>query len=266
MEHMSIFIFLISFLSSIIGAISGIGGGVIIKPLLDSFGTLDISVISFLSGSTVLAMATITLIRARKSDVKLPRRIGTVLAFGGVIGGYGGKQIFDLILSNYNNGALVGFIQSILLLLMCIGVLTFTLNKDKIKPYNIKRNLFALITGIILGTAASFLGIGGGPINLAVLYFFFQMNSKTAALCSIYIIFFSQFTNLFFTIGTGNVPEMNYIHLVLMVTGGITGGYLGGLITKRITHKGVDHIFSGLLVVLIFICSRNIYLYGTQAF
>ena len=47
----------VSFLASIVGAICGIGGGVIIKPVLDAFGVLDVSAISFLSGCTVLAMS-----------------------------------------------------------------------------------------------------------------------------------------------------------------------------------------------------------------
>ncbi|MFR9254508.1 MAG: hypothetical protein ACLVJ6_02695 [Merdibacter sp.] len=45
--------FLISFGASIIGAICGIGGGIIIKPVMDAFGALDVSIINFLSGCTV---------------------------------------------------------------------------------------------------------------------------------------------------------------------------------------------------------------------
>ena len=44
---------LVSFGASIIGAICGIGGGVIIKPTLDAFGLLEVSAINFLSGCTV---------------------------------------------------------------------------------------------------------------------------------------------------------------------------------------------------------------------
>ena len=32
----------VSFLASIVGAVCGIGGGVIIKPVLDAFGVLDV--------------------------------------------------------------------------------------------------------------------------------------------------------------------------------------------------------------------------------
>ena len=58
---MYVIYFLICLGASILGAISGIGGGVIIKPVLDSLGTLNVSTISFLSGCTVLSMTTMTL-------------------------------------------------------------------------------------------------------------------------------------------------------------------------------------------------------------
>ena len=38
--------FLVSFLASIVGAICGIGGGVIMKPLLDATGILSVSAIN----------------------------------------------------------------------------------------------------------------------------------------------------------------------------------------------------------------------------
>ncbi len=62
---MSIIFFAVCFLASIVGAICGIGGGVIIKPVLDAFGVLDVKVISFLSGCTVLSMTTYSVLRSR---------------------------------------------------------------------------------------------------------------------------------------------------------------------------------------------------------
>ena len=43
---------IVSFFSSIVGAICGIGGGVIIKPVLDMLGMGSATTISFLSGCT----------------------------------------------------------------------------------------------------------------------------------------------------------------------------------------------------------------------
>ena len=53
---MILIVFLVCFLASVVGAVCGIGGGVIIKPTLDALGILDVSTISFLSGCTVLSM------------------------------------------------------------------------------------------------------------------------------------------------------------------------------------------------------------------
>ena len=59
--------FIISFGASIIGAICGIGGGVIIKPVLDASGALLPGTINFLSGCTVLAMTCYSVLRNRLS-------------------------------------------------------------------------------------------------------------------------------------------------------------------------------------------------------
>ena len=52
------------------------------------------------------------------------------------------------------------------------------------------------LVGLGLGMLSSFLGIGGGPINLLVLHYFFSMERKKAALNSLYIILFSQLCGL----------------------------------------------------------------------
>jgi uncharacterized membrane protein YfcA len=247
----------ISFLASIVGAISGIGGGVIIKPLLDSISSFDVSTISFLSGNTVLAMTTVTLLRNRKSSIVLNKRIGSLLALGGIIGGFLGKMLFDTIRNSQGQDRFIGGTQSLLLAIITTGVLFFTFYKEKISPHHNDSSFFCLIIGLILGGVASFLGIGGGPINLAVLYFFFSMDSKTAALSSIYIIFFSQLTNLIFTTLSGNIPTFDPMILTFMIGGGVGGGILGSHLSHRMTHRQVDKLFMGVMAVIICICIYN---------
>ena len=60
---MATLMFLIAMAASTIGSICGFGGGVIIKPIVDSLGLLPVSTVSFLSGCTALAMAVSSLIR-----------------------------------------------------------------------------------------------------------------------------------------------------------------------------------------------------------
>ncbi|MEG0579680.1 MAG: TSUP family transporter, partial [Niameybacter sp.] len=170
---MYIIYFLICLGASVLGAISGIGGGVIIKPVMDALGTLDVSVISFLSGCTVLSMTIMTLYRNRNSEVKIDKYKGTHLAIGAALGGLLGKQLFDMVKVLSGNANIAGAVQSFLLALVTIGVLLFTLKKAKIRPRQVESGILSLIIGFALGSLSAFLGIGGGPINLAVLYFCF---------------------------------------------------------------------------------------------
>lgn len=45
-------VFAIAFFASTIGVICGIGGGIIIKPVMDAVGAVDVATINFLSGCT----------------------------------------------------------------------------------------------------------------------------------------------------------------------------------------------------------------------
>ncbi|WMJ22809.1 sulfite exporter TauE/SafE family protein [Paludicola sp. MB14-C6] len=255
---MSILYFFISFLASTIGAISGIGGGVIIKPVLDATGTLSVSTISFLSGCTVLSMAIVSLFRNRKSGATLDLKRTTFLGIGAAGGGLLGKYLFDFIKTAVGNENIVGLIQAIVLIIMTIGVFFYVTFKDKIKAYDIYNKLFCLISGLALGLISSFLGIGGGPINIAILYFFFSMAPKTAALNSIYIILLSQITSLVFTLGTNNVPTFRTFVLITMIIGGISGALVGSKIVKKLTQKQVDFFFRILMLVIIAINIYNI--------
>ena len=86
----------ISFLASIVGAICGIGGGVIIKPVLDAFGVLSVSMISFLSSCTVFAMSSYSVIKARLAhESQIDLKLTTPLAIGAAIGGLIGKELFS---------------------------------------------------------------------------------------------------------------------------------------------------------------------------
>ena len=246
---MYIIYFLICLGASVLGAISGIGGGVIIKPVMDAIGTLNVSTISFLSGCTVLAMTTMTLYRNRNSEVKIDKKKGTYLAVGAALGRLLGKQIFDTVKTLSGNPNMAGSVQSFVLALVTIGVLIFTLKKAKIRPIKVESSVVSLIIGFALGTLSAFLGIGGGPINLAVLYLFFGMDSKTAALNSIYIIFFSQGMSVIQTLFKG-VPEFEWPVFFMMILGGILGGTVGPIISKKLSLKGVDKIYICMVLEL----------------
>lgn len=258
--YLYILFWLISFGASIAGAICGIGGGVIIKPVLDAFGVLSVSTISFLSGCTVLAMTCYSVLKSKTSGESLiDMRTGTPLAIGAAIGGVVGKSMFQALSNLFLDKDMVGAVQAACLLVITLGTLVYTMKKDRIKTLHVKNLAACVMIGLVLGIFSSFLGIGGGPINLVVLFFFFSMDTKTAAQNSLYIILFSQITSLLNSLMTRTVPEFSAWLLVLMVIGGILGGMSGRIINKKIDSKVVDRLFIVLMAVIIGINIYNIY-------
>lgn len=258
--YLFVIFFAVSFGASVVGAICGIGGGVLIKPLLDAFGVLNVATISFLSGCTVLSMSCYSVVKAKLSkDSLVDMKTGTPLAIGAAIGGIAGKMMFQFLSDLSVNKDRVGAVQAVCLLIITFGTMFYTIRKNKIKTHQVSNSAACGAIGLGLGVCSSFLGIGGGPINLVVLYFFFSMETKTAAQNSLYIILFSQITSLLNTLATGTVPEFGMELLILMVCGGILGGMAGRKINKRIDANMVNRLFIGLMIMIMLICIYNIY-------
>ncbi len=249
---------LICFFATTLGAMSGIGGGVIIKPTFDILFSMPSAVIGFLSGITVLSMSTTSLIMSRKSPIKLDFKISTILAAGSVVGGIAGKSIFTYVNALFESANGLSAIQNAIIAVLTVGSGLYVIFKDKVKSTNVNSTFLTIIIGFLLGASGSFLGIGGGPINLVVLYHFFSMDSKTAALNSLYVIMFSQASSLISTISTGTVPEFDVIGLIIMAACGVVGGVFGRKLASRLSTHASDKIFIGMLVLIVSISVVNV--------
>ena len=252
---MEITVFLVCLVACIIGAISGIGGGIIIKPVIDTLGIMDISTLNFLSGCTVLSMSSVSLYRNRNQEVKL-NNIPIYLGIGASVGGLIGKQIFDLTTNNFDDN-IIELIQSIILFVINIFILVYIVIKDKIKSKNIKSKIITLILGCLLGIISSFLGIGGGPLNIAVIYYFYSLSSKQTTLSSLIVIFFSQLSSLIYSLLT-HIPNFKYNILIIMCLGGIFGALIGSKIAKKMDNKKTQKFFINVLIILLLLNVFNI--------
>lgn len=254
---MMVFLLLVSFFASVGGAICGIGGGVIIKPALDALNIASVSTISFLSGCTVLSMSCYSVGKALAAKESLVDfKTGTPLALGGAVGGIVGKSLFSALTAMFSQQS-VGICQSLCLAALTLMTICYTLNQRRIHTHHITNPVVCVLVGLVLGILSSFLGIGGGPINLVVLYYFFSMSTKVAAQNSLYIILISQITSLGTALLTGAVPPFQWSWLILMVVGGISGGMVGRKINKRIDDRQVERLFIGLMVIITLISLYN---------
>lgn len=255
---MTLLAFLVSFLASTAGAICGIGGGVVIKPTLDLFQMAGASTISFLSGCTVLSMTCYSVGRGVLAhDSQVDFKTGTPLAVGAAIGGVLGKQLFIAVKNAAAEPDMVGGVQAACLAVITIFTLIYTIKKEHIKTHQVQTTFPCVLIGVILGMMSSFLGIGGGPINLVVLYYFFSMSTKVAAQNSLYIISVSQITSIATTLITRTVPPFEWPWIVFMMIGGIGGGIVGRQINKRISNKQVEYLFICLMIAIIGISCYN---------
>lgn len=254
---MGFIIFAVCLCASTIGGICGIGGGVIIKPVLDALGLMSVSAISFLSGISAMMMAAISVFRQRKLRL-VEVRTGSLLAVGSIIGGIAGYSLFQAIRAAAQQDVLVGMVQAILLGLVTLLTLVYSaFLRSRLRSYEVKAPATCIAIGCLMGLLSSFLGIGGGPINLAILYFAFSMTTKKAAANSLYIILCSQLANLVTYLVRGTVPTFPWPYLLIMAAAGFLGGMLGTRINRRISEKTTERLFSGLLAVIVLICGYN---------
>ncbi|MGL4982448.1 MAG: sulfite exporter TauE/SafE family protein [Treponemataceae bacterium] len=253
--------FLITIIASFIGSLSGVGPGVIMKPLFDSIGALSVSVVSFLCGCTSLAMASMALVASRKSPVRIDIKRSSFLAMGACVGGVIGKQLFVFVKIITGNEVVAGLLQGSILLFANILVIFYVLFKTKIHTQSISNPITSIFLGILLGILSSFLGIGGGPFNIVALAYFYSMAPKETALNSIFIMFFSQATSLFTTFVTKTIPVFDASLLFLMCLGGIIGAFVGGFSSKKITEKFLETFFLIVLLLLIVLNTYNIILF-----
>ena len=251
--------FLIAIGATTVGSLTGMGGGVIIKPLMDVLHGFDVQTIGVLSSLTVFSMSVVSIGKQMLARTKIPFGTAIPLALGSVAGGLAGEKLLQVIVDALRANSAVTVVQNVVLSLLILAVFLYMKNKSRIPSRELRGVVVSLLVGVFLGICSSFLGIGGGPINLVVLYFFFSMDAKTAASNSLYIILFSQLASLLTTLFTHTVPPFQWPVLLVMVGGGIGGGMVGRMLNKRIDNKVVERLFIGLMGLIVVICIYNVW-------
>ncbi len=249
--------FLIAILATTAGALTGMGGGVIIKPVLDVLQGYDVSTIGVLSAVTVFAMAIASLGKQMAAKNPVPVKLAVPLACGAVVGGLVGQKMLDFVVGGMA-GNTVTVIQNAILCFLILIVFIYMRVKEHLTSPALSGMVPGILVGVGLGIASSFLGIGGGPINVAVLIYVFALSTKTAALCSIFVILFSQASKLIaVAVGTG-FAVYDLKMLPAMVIGGVAGGFIGSALSKKFSEKTVEFWFNVIQIVVLGLAVLNI--------
>ena len=250
--------FIITLFATTICSMTGMGGGVIIKPIMDVIGNFDVHSIGVIASITVFSMAFVSIFKQIKSKSKIPFCIAIPLSLGSVIGGILGERVFSFIVDLFKADSIVKIVQNIVLTVLIVWVFIYMNNKNKLGSKELKGIFPALIVGLFLGLCSAFLGIGGGPINVTVIVYLFSLPTKTATICSLITILLSQISKLTTVAVTSGFSDLDFSVVIIMITAATIGGFLGAYFNKKLSDKTVEKAFNCIVVVVLVLTVLNI--------
>lgn len=211
----------------------GIGGGVILMPILLAIGidiknAVSISVVQMISSSSFG-----TFLNYRSANLKI--RDSLFLGLGGSLGAVFGIYVLNVLPSI--------ILQFFLLFILSVAIMQSLRPIRKIKNLDIQINeKIIFIIGIISGSISIPLGIGGAIVIIA----FFSLLGMDAKKISSISLFFVIFTSIsaFFTIFLSNnelVVEYDFIILIVLST--MFGSFLGIYAKNKIDIKYYKKFF-----------------------
>ncbi|MCA5014505.1 MULTISPECIES: sulfite exporter TauE/SafE family protein [unclassified Enterococcus] len=250
--------FVTVFLSNTVGALSGMGGGVIIKPALDFLGYHSLNTIAFYSSVAVFTMSISSTYKQYQNGIHIQWNKAVGVSMGSLIGGMIGDLLLNRALIATSNQEQVQMIQYSIMLITLILVLLYNQFSDW--HFQFKRSSVFVFVGLFLGILSTFLGIGGGPINVACLIFFFGMEIKSATVYSIITIFFSQLAKLGTIAFSTGFAGFDLTMLWAIIPAALLGGYVGGVFSKKMSEQRVAQLYSFVIFLVILLNSYNLWM------
>lgn len=229
------------FVATLLGAFVGLGGGVIIKPVLDAIGLDPVDAVSFLSSVAVFSMSVSSTARHIVKKTPFETRIILLLSAGSAAGGLIGDLLFRALLERFNEGLVKG-VQSLLLGCLLAAVLVYL--NGHFRSFSVRNWAGIIAVGLGLGAVSSFLGVGGGPINVAVLVLFFGFSMKDSAVYSVAVIFFAQLAKLITIYASNRFEPYDLKILIFIIPAAVIGGLIGARLNRLCDEKRIRRVFT----------------------
>lgn len=243
-------------LATTLGAIAGLGGGVIIKPLLDLIGAHDPAAIGIYSCIAVFTMCVVSLVKQVRGGFDFNRNVVLFISFGSLVGGLMGERIFELVTAALATST-VKAIQAGSLAATLALILVYTVRQDRIPGWRLTNPAIIFCAGLALGAVSVFLSIGGGPLNVACMTLLFSFSMKDATVYSLATIFFSQIAKLGLNGVSGSLFAIDLSYVPAVVLPAVAGGLLGTRINRCTSDKTVRRIYLVIMVTLLALSCYN---------
>ncbi|MCH8860083.1 MAG: sulfite exporter TauE/SafE family protein [Thaumarchaeota archaeon] len=228
----------LGFAAGLLGSIIGLGGGIIIVPVLTFFGfspALAASNSIFAVFSNAIA-SSISYAKQRRIEYSIGLKLGLLSIPGTVVGALISSEITPSLFK-------------ILFALILIFASVYIFSKRKIEPkmYNISKQIMILAIGasFVAGIMSGLFGVGGGIIFVPLMVIAMGLSMKNAAPTSQFILLFASGSALVTHTLLGH-PD--FYQALLLATGAFVGGLVGARLSLEIKENSLKILISIVMV------------------
>lgn len=215
---------LVGLLAGGFGALAGVGGGIIITPLLAIYLGLPMHQAIGVSLVCVIATSTATsslYVERHITDIRLGMTLELATTFGALVAA---------LVAQHINRRTLALLFACFLLYSCLSMARKawskrTREKEEILPdYKPQNYPLGLGAALIAGGFSGLLGIGGGPVKVPVMYLFMKVPLRVATATSNFMIGVTAATSAYVYWGRGDVS----IPVAAPLVAGVFAGSLAG--------------------------------------
>lgn len=251
---LTVFLVILGFFAGFLGAMTGIGGGVLITPILAlHFGIPIRQAIgaSLVAVITTSAASSSVHLQRHTTDIRLGMTLELATAFGAAVTAY--------LVGYFNRSALEGLFAAFLLY-SSITILTkggkvkpledesaLIVDETVIPPYETKRYPLGLAASLVAGALSGLLGIGGGPIKVPVMYIFMNVPLMVATATSNFMIGVTAAASAIVYYRRGDILAQ---YAAPLAVGVFLGSLLGARLAPRLHTKVVVYLLVGVMLYL----------------
>ena len=229
----------LGFAAGVLGSIIGLGGGLVVVPVLTFFGfspALAASNSLFAAFSNAVA-STISYAKQKRIEYSLGLKLGLLSIPGTILGALISDQITPSLFK-----ILFG------ILLVASSVYIYSKRKIESKVYNTSKQVMvlAVAASFFAGIISSLFGIGGGIVFVPLMVIAIGLSMRLAAPTSQLILLFASASGM---IVHSLLGHPDFYQALLLAVGAFGGGLVGSRLSVEIEEKKLKILVSAVMVV-----------------
>lgn len=232
---------LVGVLAGLFSGMLGVGGGIVIVPLLVGLLHFDQH---RAHASSLAAIVLIAVSGAARFGLggEVEWAVGLALGLGGLIGSTAGAHLMNRL-----SPATLRLIFGILLILTGVRMLTAAAPEVGAAPSTLTQALIGMGIGLVAGVASGLAGIGGGVVMVPAMVFFLGMAQHAAEGTSLLAILFTALAGTRVNLKNGRVDLKE---ATIVGAGGIVFAQVGASLALAMPAETLSQIF-GAFVTLV---------------